>query len=45
MLERVIKAYNEAIFDTDRDQALKVVHDAVAGGVSRARRPISPSTS
>ena len=34
MLDRIIKAYNEAIYDTDRDQALRVVHDAVAAGVS-----------
>lgn len=34
MLEEIIKAYNEAIFDTDREQALKVIHDAVALGVS-----------
>jgi methanogenic corrinoid protein MtbC1 len=34
MLEKFIKAYNEAIFDTDREQALKVIHDAVAQGVS-----------
>ena len=34
MLEQIIKAYNEAIFDTDREQALKVIHDAVRQGVS-----------
>jgi methanogenic corrinoid protein MtbC1 len=34
MLDQVIKAYNEAVYDTDREQALRVVHDAVAGGVS-----------
>jgi hypothetical protein len=34
MLEQIIKAYNEAIFDTDREQALKVIHDAVAQGIS-----------
>lgn len=33
-LEAVIAAYNEAIFDTDRDRALEVVHDAEARGVS-----------
>ncbi len=34
MLEDIIAAYNEAIFDTDRDRALKVVHDAELRGVS-----------
>ena len=34
MLEEFINAYNEAIFDTDRDRALRVVHDAEAQGVS-----------
>ncbi len=34
MLEDIIIAYNEAIFDTDRDLALKVIHDAVDKGVS-----------
>lgn len=34
MLDQVIKEYNEAVYDTDRDQALQVVHDAVAAGVS-----------
>ena len=34
MLDEIIKAYNEAIFDTDREQALKVIHDAVAQGIS-----------
>jgi len=34
MLEQIIRAYNEAIFDTDREQALKVIHDAVAQGIS-----------
>jgi hypothetical protein len=29
-----IKAYNEAIFDTDRDRALKVVQDALDSGTS-----------
>jgi methanogenic corrinoid protein MtbC1 len=33
MLEQIIKSYNEAIFDTDREQALQVIHDAVAQGV------------
>lgn len=34
MLERIIKAYNEAIFDIDREQALEVIHAAIAQGVS-----------
>ena len=34
MLEQIINAYNEAIPGIDREQALKVIHDAVALGVS-----------
>jgi methanogenic corrinoid protein MtbC1 len=34
MFTQVIKAYNEAIFDTDRERALKVIHNAVNKGVS-----------
>jgi len=34
MLEKIIKAYNEAIFDTDRERALEVIHAAVRQGVS-----------
>jgi methanogenic corrinoid protein MtbC1 len=34
MLERIVKAYTEAIFDTDRDKALAVARDAVKSGVS-----------
>jgi trimethylamine corrinoid protein len=34
MLDSVIRAYNDAVFDTDRQQALRVVHDALAAGVS-----------
>lgn len=34
MLEQIIHDYNEAIFDTDRERALEVIHDAVARGVS-----------
>lgn len=34
MFDQIIKAYNEAIFDTDRERALKVVHDAIAQGVT-----------
>lgn len=33
-LEKLITAYNEAVYDTDRDQALKVVRDAVDNGFS-----------
>ena len=33
MLEQYIRRYNEAVYDTDRDLALAVIHDAVAGGV------------
>jgi methanogenic corrinoid protein MtbC1 len=33
LFQELISAYNEAIFDTDRQGALKVVHDALAGGV------------
>ncbi len=34
MLDDVIKAYNEAVLDTDRTRALQIVSDAVAQGVS-----------
>jgi len=34
MFEQVVKAYNEAIFDTDRERALKVVHDALDDGIT-----------
>jgi methylmalonyl-CoA mutase cobalamin-binding domain/chain len=34
MFDKIIQAYNEAIFDTDRDRALNVVHDAIAQGVT-----------
>ncbi len=33
-LEGIMKAYNEALFDTDRDRALRLVHEAVAAGVT-----------
>ncbi|CAK0770839.1 Dimethylamine corrinoid protein [Gammaproteobacteria bacterium] len=33
MLAQVISTYNEALFDTDRDQALLVVHEAVKNGM------------
>lgn len=34
MLEHVIAAYSEAVFDTDRDKAFEVIHDALAQGVT-----------
>lgn len=34
MLEKVIAAYSEAVFDTDRDKAFEVIHDAIAQGVT-----------
>ena len=34
MLDTIIREYNQAIFDTDRDLALSVVHQAVEQGVS-----------
>jgi Predicted cobalamin binding protein len=34
MLENVIAAYSEAVFDTDRDKALEVIHEAIAQGVT-----------
>jgi len=34
MLEQIIKAYNEAIIDTDKDRAMEVVRHAVEQGVS-----------
>ncbi|TAN42544.1 MAG: cobalamin-binding protein [Nitrospirae bacterium] len=34
MLERLITAYNEAVFDADRDTALKIIHDALNSGIS-----------
>ena len=34
MLDKIIKEYNEAIYDTDRDRALQVVHNAEAKGIS-----------
>ena len=33
MLDQVIQAYNEAIIDTDRHKALKVIQDAVNKGI------------
>jgi len=34
MFDQIVKAYNEAIYDTDRDEALRVVQDAVKQGIS-----------
>ncbi len=34
MLDSIIKAYNEAVFETDKDAAFAVVNDALAQGVS-----------
>lgn len=34
MLTEIIAAYNEAVFDTDRDRALEIIHQAVDNGVS-----------
>lgn len=34
MLEKVISAYSEAVFDTDRDKAFEVIHEAIAQGVT-----------
>ena len=34
MLTNVIAAYNEALFDTDRDKALSIIHDAIRQGVT-----------
>jgi methanogenic corrinoid protein MtbC1 len=34
LFEEIITAYNEAVFDTDRDRALQVVHDAVVRGIA-----------
>lgn len=34
MLERIIEAYNEAMFDTDRDRAMEIVDEALGQGIS-----------
>jgi len=34
MLERIIKEYNEAVFETDKDAAFEVVNAALANGLS-----------
>ncbi|TAK61656.1 cobalamin-dependent protein [Methylobacter sp.] len=34
ILKNVITAYNEAIFDTDRDKAFEVIHEAIAQGLT-----------
>jgi methanogenic corrinoid protein MtbC1 len=33
-LKQLIAAYNEAVYDTDRDKALEIIHEAVSHGVS-----------
>lgn len=33
-IEEISKNYNEAIFDTDKVRALKIIHDAIDKGVS-----------
>lgn len=33
-IAQLIAAYNEAVFDTDRNRALQLIHDAVSSGVS-----------
>lgn len=32
--EQLIMAYNAAVFDTDRDKALEIIHEAISRGVS-----------
>jgi methylmalonyl-CoA mutase cobalamin-binding domain/chain len=34
MFDQIITAYNEAIFDTDKDRALEIVHKALQDGMS-----------
>jgi len=34
MLEPIITSYNDAVFDTDRDQALRIIRDAVDKGIT-----------
>jgi methanogenic corrinoid protein MtbC1 len=34
MIEQVVRAYNDALIDTDRDRAMQVVHDAVEQGIT-----------
>lgn len=34
MFEKIMTDYNEAIIDTDRDKAVKVIHDSIRAGVS-----------
>lgn len=33
-IQEVITRYNEAVFDTDREQALKIIHQALADGLT-----------
>ena len=34
MFEKILTKYNEAVFDTDREKALKIIDDALAKGVT-----------
>jgi methanogenic corrinoid protein MtbC1 len=34
MIDSILSAYKEAIFDTDRDEALRIIHSAVEKGLS-----------
>jgi len=34
MLRALAKAYNEALFDTDRERAVEIVRKAIAEGIS-----------
>lgn len=34
MLENIVAAYSEAVFDTDREKAFEVIHQAIAQGVT-----------
>lgn len=34
MLDHIVKAYNEAVFETDKEAAFEVVHAALADGIS-----------
>jgi len=33
-IQRIIARYNEAVYDTDRERALQIIHDALAQGVT-----------
>ncbi len=34
MLKQIVATYNEAIFDTDRDRALEIIHQALEQGIA-----------